>query len=223
MAQDWRAGAQRNRAPSRSARYSLRGQSLRGTGGDDAARRFAFCRQQHAGARPRYVLPGRRRRDPLHGQPRRQRYRRGAVERARGGSARRRTVGAGLGDLSFYHDSNGLLAAKLHRLRATIVLLNNNGGGIFSFLPQAAYPEHFEQLFGTPHGLDFSRFAAAYGAGFTRIATWNEFRCAARAALSAEGVQIIEVPTERASNVRLHREVWESVASAVRAAVLSSN
>ncbi len=128
-----------------------------------------------------------------------------------------------VGDLSFYHDSNGLLAAKLHALRATIVLLNNNGGGIFSFLPQAAYPEHFEQLFGTPHGLDFSRFAAAYGAGFTRIATWNDFRCAARAALCAEGVQIIEVPTERASNVRLHREVWDSVASAVRAAVLSAN
>ncbi len=126
-----------------------------------------------------------------------------------------------VGDLSFYHDSNGLLAAKLHRLRATIVLLNNNGGGIFSFLPQAAYPEHFEQLFGTPHGLDFSRFAAAYGAGFTRIATWNEFRCAARAALSSEGVQIIEVPTERASNVRLHREVWDSVASAIGPAAQS--
>ena len=120
-----------------------------------------------------------------------------------------------VGDLSFYHDSNGLLAAKLHGLRATIVLLNNNGGGIFSFLPQAAYPEHFEQLFGTPHGLDFSRFAAAYGAGFTRIATWKEFRCAAGAALSSEGVQIIEVPTERASNVRLHRAVWESVAAEI--------
>ncbi len=120
-----------------------------------------------------------------------------------------------LGDLSFYHDSNGLLAAKLHALRATIVLLNNNGGGIFSFLPQAAYPEHFEQLFGTPHGLDFSRFAAAYGAGFTRIATWSEFRCAARASLSAQGVQMIEVPTERTSNVRLHREVWDSVAAAI--------
>jgi 2-succinyl-5-enolpyruvyl-6-hydroxy-3-cyclohexene-1-carboxylate synthase len=128
-----------------------------------------------------------------------------------------------VGDLSFYHDSNGLLAGLLHRLRATIVLLNNNGGGIFSFLPQAAHPEHFEQLFGTPHGLDFSRFAAAYGASFTRIATWDEFRCAMHTALGSDGVNIIEVPTERTSNVRLHREVWESVESAVRAAVLSSS
>ncbi len=124
-----------------------------------------------------------------------------------------------IGDLSFYHDSNGLLAAKLHRLRATVVLLNNNGGGIFSFLPQAAHPEHFEQLFGTPHGLDFSRFAAAYGAEFTRISTWNDFRCAINRGLESEGVSIIEVPTERASNVRLHREVWDSVAAAVSAAL----
>ncbi|HEY2105808.1 MAG TPA: thiamine pyrophosphate-dependent enzyme, partial [Candidatus Binataceae bacterium] len=120
-----------------------------------------------------------------------------------------------IGDLAFYHDSNGLLAAKLHRLQATIVLLNNNGGGIFSFLPQADHPEHFEQLFGTPHGLDFSRFAAAYDAGFTRIATWEDFRCAVAQALKSPGVNIVEVPTERASNVRLHREVWAAVASAI--------
>jgi 2-succinyl-5-enolpyruvyl-6-hydroxy-3-cyclohexene-1-carboxylate synthase len=120
-----------------------------------------------------------------------------------------------IGDLAFYHDSNGLLAAKLHRLQATIVLLNNNGGGIFSFLPQADHPEHFELLFGTPHGLDFSRFAAAYDASFTRIATWEDFRCAVGQALKSPGVNIVEVPTERASNVRLHREVWAAVASAI--------
>ncbi|MGZ3583099.1 MAG: 2-succinyl-5-enolpyruvyl-6-hydroxy-3-cyclohexene-1-carboxylic-acid synthase, partial [Ktedonobacterales bacterium] len=49
-----------------------------------------------------------------------------------------------IGDLSFYHDLNGLLAARLHQLNLTVVLVNNDGGGIFSFLPQAAYPEHFE-------------------------------------------------------------------------------
>ena len=120
-----------------------------------------------------------------------------------------------IGDLAFYHDSNGLLAAKLHRLSATIVLLNNNGGGIFSFLPQADHPRHFEQLFGTPHGLDFSHFAAAYDAGFTRMATWEDFRGAVAQALKSPGVNIVEVPTERASNVRLHREVWAAVASAI--------
>ncbi len=124
-----------------------------------------------------------------------------------------------IGDLAFYHDSNGLLAARQHRLAATIVLLNNNGGGIFSFLPQASHPRHFERLFGTPHGLDFSRFAAAYDASFTRMASWEDFRCAVSSGLQSPGVNIVEVPTERSSNVRLHREVWEAVAHAVRAAL----
>ncbi len=124
-----------------------------------------------------------------------------------------------IGDLSFYHDSNGLLAAKLHRLSATIVLLNNDGGGIFSFLPQADHPRHFERLFGTPHGVDFSHIAAAYGAGFTLIRTWDEFRGAVRRGMQSSGVNIVEVRTERSANVRLHREVWAAVAKAVRAAV----
>ena len=70
-----------------------------------------------------------------------------------------------LGDLSFYHDMNGLFAARRHGLAAVIVLLNNDGGGIFSLLPQADDPEHFEELFGTPHGLDFRTAAALYGLG----------------------------------------------------------
>ena len=68
-----------------------------------------------------------------------------------------------VGDISFLHDLNALVAAKLHGLSATIVLVNNDGGGIFSFLPQAqpgvapagsGLPEHYEELFGTPHGID---------------------------------------------------------------------
>ena len=51
---------------------------------------------------------------------------------------------------------NGLVAAKLEQLNITILLINNNGGGIFSFLPQASHPNHFEKLFGTPLDLDFS-------------------------------------------------------------------
>src|SRR5947199_280058 len=81
-----------------------------------------------------------------------------------------------VGDLSFFHDLNGLLAARLHALDLTIVLVNNDGGGIFSFLPQAAYPEHFEQLFGTPTGLDFGLAVQMYGGQFQRVETWQEFR-----------------------------------------------
>ncbi len=121
-----------------------------------------------------------------------------------------------LGDLAFYHDMNGLLAAKLHRLRATIVLLNNDGGGIFSFLPQAAYPEHFERLFGTPTGLDFGAAASLYGAAFTRAETWQAFREGVRASLASPTVSVVEVQTTRDRNVALHQEVWAAVEAALR-------
>jgi 2-succinyl-5-enolpyruvyl-6-hydroxy-3-cyclohexene-1-carboxylate synthase len=120
-----------------------------------------------------------------------------------------------IGDISFYHDSNGLLAAMQHGLNATIVLLNNDGGGIFSFLPQAAEPEHFEQLFGTPHGLDFQPLAQMYGAAYERVATWQAFRAAIQRGLEAGGLHIVEVPTERGRNVTLHREIWKVVSQAI--------
>jgi 2-succinyl-5-enolpyruvyl-6-hydroxy-3-cyclohexene-1-carboxylate synthase len=119
-----------------------------------------------------------------------------------------------LGDLSFYHDLNGLLAAKLHDLDATIIVLNNDGGGIFSFLPQVAYPDQFETLFGTPHGLDFERTVAMFGGRFERVRTWDAFRSALVAA-STGGWHVIEVPTRRDRNVVLHREVWSAVHDAL--------
>ncbi len=144
----------------------------------------------------------------------------GVVSSALGAAA----TGAGptvlvIGDLSFYHDSNGLLAARQHGLDATIILLNNDGGGIFSFLPQAAEPEHFEALFGTPHGLDFAPLAAMYGARYTRVDSWEAFRAAVSAGVGGHGLHIVEVPTERARNVALHREIWPRVAAAVAPAL----
>ncbi len=120
-----------------------------------------------------------------------------------------------LGDLSFYHDMNGLLAAKLHDLSATIVLINNDGGGIFSFLPQAGYPEHFEALFGTPHGLEFAAVAKLYGARFERAASWAEFRAGIERGIANSGLSIVEVRTDRGRNVELHHEIWGAVERAL--------
>lgn len=120
-----------------------------------------------------------------------------------------------IGDLSFYHDLNGLLAARRYQLRATIILLHNDGGGIFSFLPQADDPEHFEELFGTPHGLDFRPVADMYGLLYRRPAGWEEFRTALRQALGAPGVFLIEVRSERHANAALHRCLWDAVTRAV--------
>ena len=75
-----------------------------------------------------------------------------------------------VGDVSFLHDLNALVAARLHGLSATIVLIDNDGSGIFSFLPQAAtdapdvgLPDHYEELFGTPHGIDVGPIVTALG------------------------------------------------------------
>ncbi len=121
-----------------------------------------------------------------------------------------------IGDLSFYHDLNGLLAARLHGLDLTIVLINNDGGGIFSFLSQASYPEHFEQFFGTPTGLDFAPAVQMYGGTFQRISHWHDFRVAINTSIAGGGLHVIEVPTERASNVQMHRQLWQVVAEALQ-------
>ncbi len=123
-----------------------------------------------------------------------------------------------LGDLSLYHDANGLLAARLHGLDATIVLINNDGGGIFSFLPQANEREHFELLFGTPHGLDFRPLADLYGAHYTLARDWPAFRAAVRAGLHGGSLHLVEVRTDRERNVTDHRAIWPRVSAALRAA-----
>ena len=85
----------------------------------------------------------------------------GVVSSALGAAAAGARVVLVIGDLALLHDLSGLVAARLHDLEATIVVINNDGGGIFSFLPQATaampgagLPGHFEELFGTPHGID---------------------------------------------------------------------
>jgi 2-succinyl-5-enolpyruvyl-6-hydroxy-3-cyclohexene-1-carboxylate synthase len=134
---------------------------------------------------------------------------------ASAGAGQNRPTMLVLGDLSFFHDLNGLLAARLHGLNLTIVLINNDGGGIFSFLPQAAYPEHFEQLFGTATGLDFRLAVQMYGGEYQKVENWEQFRKGVRRGLDSGGLHVIEVPTERASNVKMHRQLWEAVGKAL--------
>lgn len=125
-----------------------------------------------------------------------------------------------IGDLSFYHDLGGLLAAKLHGLHIVIVLVNNNGGGIFSFLPQAEYPAHFEALFGTPTHLDFHLAVEMYGGHFFTASNWMQFREAVAQGIAGSGLTVVEVRTDRNANAGLHREVWQAVSVALRKAGL---
>ncbi|MFL5721890.1 MAG: 2-succinyl-5-enolpyruvyl-6-hydroxy-3-cyclohexene-1-carboxylic-acid synthase [Chloroflexota bacterium] len=128
-----------------------------------------------------------------------------------------------IGDLSFLHDLNALVAARLHGLSATIVLVDNDGGGIFSFLPQATadapavgLPDHYEELFGTPHGIDVGPIVTALGGEFVDVST-ADLRPALAESIAAPGVQVLRYRTDRSRNVELHREAAAVVAAALPA------
>jgi 2-succinyl-5-enolpyruvyl-6-hydroxy-3-cyclohexene-1-carboxylate synthase len=122
-----------------------------------------------------------------------------------------------IGDVALAHDIGGLLAARRLGLSLTIVLLNNDGGGIFHFLPVAGQSEAFEQHIATPHGLDFAHAAALYGCGYERAADAEELRSGIERSLAAGATTIIEVRTDRRDNLALHRRCSEAVAAALRA------
>ena len=124
-----------------------------------------------------------------------------------------------IGDLSFYHDMNGLLAAKQYNPHATIILLNNNGGGIFSFLPQRDYPESFEKYFATPHDLTFQAAAALYGLDYSKATSWEEFRALLSATTAPSRTTIVEVQTDRERNLELHHRIWLAVEASTQQAL----
>ncbi len=121
-----------------------------------------------------------------------------------------------IGDVALAHDIGGLLAARRLGLPLVIVLLNNDGGGIFHFLPVEREGADFVEHVATPHGLDFTHAAALYGLGHVRVEDPRELREALDGALASQTATILEVRTERAENVELHRRVWAAVAGSVR-------
>jgi 2-succinyl-5-enolpyruvyl-6-hydroxy-3-cyclohexene-1-carboxylate synthase len=130
-------------------------------------------------------------------------------------AARPRPVAALSGDLALLHDLGGLLNAGRRGIDATIVVLDNDGGGIFSFLPQAGGADHFERLFGTPHGTDLTAVAAAFGVAAERVTSAAGVVPALEGALAAGGVRLVVVPSDRVDNVNRHRRVWATVAAAL--------
>jgi 2-succinyl-5-enolpyruvyl-6-hydroxy-3-cyclohexene-1-carboxylate synthase len=121
-----------------------------------------------------------------------------------------------IGDVALAYDLGALLSAQRLGLELTIVLVNNDGGGIFDFLPVAREGADFEQHVATPHGLDFAQAAALYGARHARVADAPALRDELGRALGSGGVTIVEVRTQRDANVVLHRRVWDAVSAALR-------
>ena len=109
------------------------------------------------------------------------------------------------GDLSLFHDLNGLAVAKTHNLNLTIILHNNDGGGIFEYLPQKG-TKHFDYLFSTSQGLDYSGAAKLYGCDYTKISSPDELSSVLANVSQETGVHIIEIPTNREYSRELHKK-----------------
>lgn len=121
-----------------------------------------------------------------------------------------------LGDLAFLHDQNGLVIGPYDRRPdLAVVVVNNQGGGIFSLLPQAALRGPFERVFGTPHQVDVSAVAAAHGVPYRRLEAAGDLP----KALTGEGLRIVEARTDREANAALHAEMRKAAQEAVRAAL----
>jgi 2-succinyl-5-enolpyruvyl-6-hydroxy-3-cyclohexene-1-carboxylate synthase len=120
------------------------------------------------------------------------------------------------GDLGFLHDANGLINAAARGLDAVFVVVDNRGGGIFSFLPQGdamrVAPDEFEQLFGTPADVDLAALASLHGLPFDRVTDPGAVAPTVAAAIDAGGTRVVIVPTDRPASVERHGGLWAAVA-----------
>ena len=114
------------------------------------------------------------------------------------------------GDLAMLHDSNGFLVDP--RPDVVFVVVNNDGGGIFSFLPQSRQHDVFERVFGTPHGRSFELLAEFHGIGYQRLERTED---QVLSALAAGGTWILEAQTDRSLNVEDHRELTRTVVASL--------
>ncbi|MBO0769338.1 MAG: 2-succinyl-5-enolpyruvyl-6-hydroxy-3-cyclohexene-1-carboxylic-acid synthase, partial [Solirubrobacterales bacterium] len=120
-----------------------------------------------------------------------------------------------IGDVALAHDIGGLLAASRSKLDLTIVLLNNDGGGIFDFLAINRQPDVVREHVSTSHGLDFSHAAALYGIEHAAVTAQTQLTAAVARGIGNSGSKIIEVHTERATNRALHAAVESAALDAI--------
>ncbi len=115
------------------------------------------------------------------------------------------------GDLAFYYDLNGLLAAKNYNIPLVVVLINNNGGGIFGILPISGYDDIFKKYFVVPHNLEFNHFVRAYAGNYINVKNWAGFRKSLKASFKMENFSVLEIKTSSNESLKLRRDYWKSV------------
>jgi 2-succinyl-5-enolpyruvyl-6-hydroxy-3-cyclohexene-1-carboxylate synthase len=144
----------------------------------------------------------------------------GMVSSAIGAALAHQSAGGGpaaalLGDLAAVHDAAGLMLGPDEPVPdLCLIVVNNDGGGIFSTLEQAAFPDPFERVFGTPHGTDFAALAAAAGLPYTRLTSAADMP----AVLAGSGLRIAELRTDRTAGTALRAAVSQACSAAIVAA-----
>ncbi|GLC88130.1 2-succinyl-5-enolpyruvyl-6-hydroxy-3-cyclohexene-1-carboxylic-acid synthase [Lysinibacillus piscis] len=121
-----------------------------------------------------------------------------------------------IGDLAFLHDVNGLIASRYQECELTIIVMNNDGGGIFSYLPQSTIKAHYEDLFGTPTALTFNDMAKMYDLDYIRIEHITEL-AQKLVEPKKRPLRLVEIFTDREENVYAHRALWNRINAGLKA------
>ena len=128
----------------------------------------------------------------------------------------KRRVVALMGDLAFLHDANGLLAIREDDVELVLVVVNNDGGGIFHMLPVRDHEPAFTRFFATPHGLELKHLAEMHGLPHRRAGDAGELDAVLEEVLREGGSHLVEVTTDRESNREGHEKTVAAVLAAAR-------
>lgn len=122
------------------------------------------------------------------------------------------------GDLALLHDANGFLIGPKFKGSLTIVLINNNGGGIFEHLPVASFNPPFEEFFATPQSVDFKKLCTAHGVGYTLVRDAKHF-VSLISKLPRQGIRVLELRTDRKKDAAFRRKIFAEAATAAERAL----
>jgi 2-succinyl-5-enolpyruvyl-6-hydroxy-3-cyclohexene-1-carboxylate synthase len=113
------------------------------------------------------------------------------------------------GDLAFYYDLNALLIAEKYSIPLIIILINNNGGGIFNSLPVSQYPDFLKEYFTTPHNLNFEKLTKAFGINYSKVMKWSDFKDSMQRAVIKKETCVIEIQTDAIRSLDLRKQYWK--------------
>ncbi|MDR3668468.1 MAG: 2-succinyl-5-enolpyruvyl-6-hydroxy-3-cyclohexene-1-carboxylic-acid synthase [Ignavibacteriaceae bacterium] len=124
-------------------------------------------------------------------------------------SVRKEPVFLITGDLAFYYDLNSLMIAEKYSIPLIIILINNNGGGIFNSLPVSRYPGFLKEYFITPHNLNFEKLTKAFDIDYSKVKTWQGFKGSVKRAITNKKTVVIEIQTDAVKSLELRKLYWK--------------